>query len=51
MLGRSRKRSKTEVLAPGRSARTAGPGTDNPLVYDVDTGSYYYLLTKRKRSE
>ena len=23
-------------------------GGDNPLVYDVATGRYYYLLTKRK---
>ena len=48
MLGIPRRRSKIEILPPGRSPRTDAPGAQNPLVYDVETGKYYYLLTKRK---
>ena len=48
MFGRSRKRSKVEVLSPSRQARGVGIGVENPLVFDVATGRYYYLLTKRK---
>ena len=51
MFNKFRRRSRVEVITPGSHAQAAGVGADNPLVYDIVTGRYYYLLTKRKAAD